>query len=78
MQLDLTVLTKTKENDLLLRIVRIQWQTALNTVTNDLARVSVPAEGGSQQSAIITHALKGSSTWVPTHFPSGSALSYTL
>jgi hypothetical protein len=47
MELDLTVLTKTKENDLLLRIVRIQWQNAHNTVTNDLARVSVPAEGGS-------------------------------
>jgi hypothetical protein len=31
MQLDLIDLTKTKENDMLLRIVRIRWQNALNT-----------------------------------------------
>jgi hypothetical protein len=44
MQLDLIILTKTKRNDPLLRIVRIRWYNALNTVTNDLMHVSVPIE----------------------------------
>jgi hypothetical protein len=41
---------------------------ALSThVSNDLTHVSVPAK-------YIKHALKVSSTFVPTHAPSGSAL----
>jgi hypothetical protein len=40
-------------------------------VTNDLAQVSVPAENGSQHLATLTHALRGSSTFVSTHAPSG-------
>jgi hypothetical protein len=43
-KLDLIILTKTKENDPVLRIVRIWWQNALNTITNDLMQVSIPAE----------------------------------
>jgi hypothetical protein len=34
-------------------------------VTNDLAHVSVPTEDGSQQSGIVTHALKGSTLVCP-------------
>jgi hypothetical protein len=37
-----------KRNDLLLRIVQIQWQNALNIVTNVLTQVSVPTDDGSQ------------------------------
>jgi hypothetical protein len=52
---------------------------ALSThVFNDLMQVSVPAEDGSQQSASYTHALKGSSTFVPTHAPSTPSHSYPL
>jgi hypothetical protein len=69
---------KTKENDPLLRILQIRWQNALNTITNILTHVSVPGEDGSQQSATFTHALKGSSTFVTTHAPSGPALLYPL
>jgi hypothetical protein len=76
--LDLIILTKTKENDLLLRIVRIWCQKALNIVSNVLTQVSIPTEDGSQQSATFTHALKGSSTFMPTHAPSRPALSYQL
>jgi hypothetical protein len=57
---NLTILTKTKENDPLLRIVCIRWQKSLSThVSNDVTHVSVPVEDGSQQSASLTHALKG-------------------
>jgi hypothetical protein len=42
-----------------------------NIVANDLTHVSVPAEH-------IKHALEGSSTFVPTHAPSGPALSYPI
>jgi hypothetical protein len=41
-----------------------------------LTQVSVPIEYVSQQSATFTHALKGSSTCVSTHAPSGPALSH--
>jgi hypothetical protein len=78
MQLVLTFLTKIKENDPLLQIVRIRWQNALNTVTNILTQVSVPIEDGSQQSATFTHALKGSNTFIPTHAHTRPALSYPL
>jgi hypothetical protein len=44
MQLDLIDLTKTKENDPLLWIVRIRWQNILNIITNVLTQVSVPTE----------------------------------
>jgi hypothetical protein len=47
-KLDVIIITKTKENDLLLRIVRIRWQNTLNTVTNILREVSVPTKDGSQ------------------------------
>jgi hypothetical protein len=47
MQFILIILTKTKRNDLLLQIIRIRWQNALNTVSNDLTQDSVPAEDGS-------------------------------
>jgi hypothetical protein len=42
-------------------------QTLSNIVSNDLTHVSVPTED-------IKHALKASSTFVPTHAPSGPAL----
>jgi hypothetical protein len=58
MQLDLIVPTKTKENDPLLRIIWTRWQNALNTITNILTQVSVPAEDGSQQSTTFTHAIR--------------------
>jgi hypothetical protein len=44
MQLDLIILTKTKRNGPLLRIVRIRWPNALNTITVDLTHVGVSAE----------------------------------
>jgi hypothetical protein len=43
-----------------------------------LTQVSVPADDGSQQLGIFTHALKGSRTCVPTHALSGPALSCQL
>jgi hypothetical protein len=43
-KLGLIILTQTKYNYPLLRIVRTWCQNALNIVANDLARVSVPAE----------------------------------
>jgi hypothetical protein len=67
-----------KRNDPLLRIILIRWQNVLNIVNNVLMQISVPAEDESQQSATSTHALRGSSTFVPTHAPSGPALSYPL
>jgi hypothetical protein len=42
-----------------MRIIRIRWQNALNTITNILTQVSVPVENESQQSTTFTHALKG-------------------
>jgi hypothetical protein len=47
-------------------------------VTKDLTQVSVPTEEVSQQSATFTHALRGSSTFVPTYAPSGPVLAYLL
>jgi transposase len=41
-------------------------------------QVSVHAENRSQQLATFTHALRGSSTFMPTHAPRKSALSYIL
>jgi hypothetical protein len=40
--------------------------------------VIVPTDDGSQQSATFTHALIGSSTFMPTHAPSGLVLSDPL
>jgi hypothetical protein len=37
-----------KRNDPLLRVIRIRWQNALNTITIILMQVSVPTEDGSQ------------------------------
>jgi hypothetical protein len=37
-----------KRNDPLLQIIRTQWQNALNTITNVLAQISIPAENRSQ------------------------------
>jgi hypothetical protein len=59
MQFNLIILTKTKENDPLLQIVRIRWQNAPNTATNILMHVIVPTEDISWQLATFTHALKG-------------------
>jgi hypothetical protein len=60
MQLDLTVLTKTKESNLLLRIARITVAEALSTyISIILTRVSVPVEDGSHQSSFFTHVHKG-------------------
>jgi hypothetical protein len=53
-------------------------KSALTNVANDLTHVSVPTEDGSQQSATFTHSLRGSSTFVPSHAPSGPVLSYPL
>jgi hypothetical protein len=50
--------------------------TLSNIITNDLMHVSVPVEDGSQQSATFTHALRGFSTFMPTHAPSGPVLLY--
>jgi hypothetical protein len=38
---------------------------ALNTVSNDLTQVSVPAENGSQQPSTIINALKGPALMCP-------------
>jgi hypothetical protein len=46
-------------------------QALSNTVSNDLTHVSVPVED-------IQHALKGSSTFVATHAPSGPVLACPL
>jgi hypothetical protein len=43
-----------------------------------LMQVSVPTDDGSQRSGIFTHALKDSRTCMPTHAPSGPALSCQL
>jgi hypothetical protein len=52
---------------------------ALSThVSIILTQVTVPTDDGSQQSATFTHALKGSSTFMPTHAPSGPTLSWPL
>jgi hypothetical protein len=67
-----------KRNDLLLWIVRIRWQNTLNTVSNILTQVRVPAKDESQQPATFTHALMGSNTFDPIHAPSKLALSWPL
>jgi hypothetical protein len=69
---------KNKRNDPLLRNIWKRWQNALNTITNILEQVSVPVENGSQQSTIFKHVLRGSSTFVPTHAPSGPEISYLI
>jgi hypothetical protein len=71
MQLDLIVLTKTKEMICYCESFRYGAKSALNTVTNDSMHVSVPAED-------IKHALKRSSTFMPTQAPSGPALACPL
>jgi hypothetical protein len=68
MQLVLIVLTKTKETIHYCESFRYGGNNALNTVANDLTHVNILAED-------IKHALKGSSTFVSTHAPSGPALS---
>jgi hypothetical protein len=75
MQLDLIILTK------IIRYCELFRQNGkmLSThITNDLVCVIVLVEDGSQQSATFTHAFKGSRTFMPTHIPSGPALSYPL
>jgi hypothetical protein len=42
-------------------------ETLLTHICSDLTQVSIPIEDGLQQSVTFTHALKGSSTFVPTH-----------
>jgi hypothetical protein len=71
MQFILIILTKTKRNDLLLQIIRIRWQNALNTVSNDLTQDSVPAEDGSNMLLRDQHFHAHSC-------PSGSALACPL
>jgi hypothetical protein len=62
MQLDLIVLTKTKEY---CESFRYGGQNTLNTVAIDLTHVSIPGENGSQQSSTFTHVLKGSTLMCP-------------
>jgi hypothetical protein len=59
-------------------LFRYGGKTLSTHVSIILTKVSVPAEEGSQQSATFTHVLRGSSTFVPTHAPSGPVLSYPL
>jgi hypothetical protein len=75
MQLDLTVLTNTKEKRSTSANCSDTVVKALSTyVSIDLMQVDVPAEDGSQQLAIFTYALKGSSTFISTHAPNRLAL----
>jgi hypothetical protein len=53
-------------------------QTLSQNVSNGSTHVNVPTEDGSQQSATFTHALKGSSTFVPIHALSRQVLLYPL
>jgi hypothetical protein len=78
MQHGLIVLTKTKTTIRYCELFGHSGKTLATQITNDLAHVSVPIEDGSQQSTTFTHALRGSSTCMSTHAPSGPALSYPL
>jgi hypothetical protein len=53
-------------------------RNALTNVSNDLMHVNILVEDRSQQSVTFTHVLRGSTTCVPTHAPSGPVLSYPL
>jgi hypothetical protein len=64
---DVTVLSKTKEMIRYCESFGYDGKNTLTNVSNDLTRTSVPVEDGSQQSTTFTHALWGSSTFVPTH-----------
>jgi hypothetical protein len=78
MQLGLIVLTKTKTTIRYCKLFRHSGKMLSTHVTNDLMQVSVPIEDRSQQSATFTHALKASSTFMPTHAPSGPAFACPL
>jgi hypothetical protein len=67
MQLNLIILTKTKETIRYSESFGYDGKSALNTISNDLMHVSVPEED-------IEHALRGSSTFMPSHAPSKLAL----
>jgi hypothetical protein len=68
---DLIILTKIKERICYYESLRYGGKTLSRHVSIVLMRVSVPAED-------IKHALKGSSTFVPTHPPSAPALAYPV
>jgi hypothetical protein len=78
MQLGLIVLTKTKTTIRYCKLFEHGGKTLLTHVTNNLTQISVPEKDGSQQYATFTHALRGSSTFMPTHAPSGPALACPL
>jgi hypothetical protein len=75
---DLTILTKTKEMTHYCESFGYGGSNALTSISNDLMHVSVPTEDGSQRSATFTHAIRGSSIFVPTHALSEPVLSYPL
>jgi hypothetical protein len=78
MQLDLIILAKIKEMTCYCESFGYGGKMLSTLFLTCLTQVSIPAEDGSQQSAIFTHDVKGSSTFVPTHAPSRPALSYPL
>jgi hypothetical protein len=77
-KLSLIFLTKQKTTICYCELFGYGGKTLSTHNTNDLIQVSVPAEDGSQQLATFTQALRRSSTFVPTHAPSGLVLSYPL
>jgi hypothetical protein len=78
MQLVIIVLTKRKEMIRYCEMFRNGGTTLSNIIANDLTHISVPVEDGSQYSTTFTNALRGSSTFMPTHTPSRLVLSYLL
>jgi hypothetical protein len=76
--LRLIVLTKTKTTIRYCELFRHGGKTLSTHVSNDLTQVSVSVEDESQQSVTFIHALRGFSTFVPTHAPSGPVLVYPL
>jgi hypothetical protein len=71
LQLNLIILTKTKKKQSTIADRTHTMAKTLSThISIVLMQVSVPVKDGSQQSAIFTHALKGSSTCVPKSCPS--------
>jgi hypothetical protein len=65
MQLDLTVLTKTKEMICYCKLFEYSGKMLSTHISNVLTQVTVCAEDGSQQSTTFTHALKGPTLTCP-------------
>jgi hypothetical protein len=56
-----------KKSSLLMQVTCNRWQTHLQTYSNNLTQVSIPAKDGSQQSSTFTQVHQRPVSKYPTH-----------